>query len=496
MVARWKKYPRALVWLTALVLFPLSLAGQEVPGHAPGVAPGQLEIKSKAPVSEEILQVRLPRAIEAKLSNGLTVLVLEDHRLPSVVSQLHIRGAGALFEPGKLPGLASATAQMLREGTQKRSGRQIAEELDRLGAAVGASANFGSTDTVFTASGLSDNFDEWFPVAVDILLNPAFPASELEQFKKRALVQLRQQRASPRFLAAERFNRAVFGTHPAAAVTATPESIATLTPDVLRDWHRQRYSPNDSVLAFAGNIHPSQLLPKLEKWLGGWQSPPVKWPLPANPSPADARSVYLVDRPNSVQTTLIVGNIAIDRRSDDFIPMVVLNHLLGGGPASRLFLNLREAKGYTYGAYSSFTALAYPGPWNAGTDVRTEVTGGALAEIFNEVRRVRESPVGEAELTSTKRAVVAAFALALEQPARLLNLALIRKLYNLPEDYWDRYPEKVNAVTAADLQRVARSYLNPDKLQIVAVGDARKIKPVLENYASVRLYDSSGNPAP
>lgn len=496
MIAR-SKYTRLMAWLAALVLFvPLSLRGQEVPGHAPSVAPGQIEIKSQAPVSEEILHVRLPRAIEAKLSNGLTVLILEDHRLPSVFSQLHIRGAGALFEPENLPGLASATAQMLREGTQNRTGRRIAEELDRLGASVGASSNFGSTDTVFTASGLSDNFDEWFPVAVDILLNPSFPGSELNRFKQRAAVQLRQQRASPRFLAAERFNHAVFDTHPAAVVTATPDSIAALTPDLLRDWHRRRYSPQNSVLAFAGNVYPSQLLPKLEKWLGGWQTAPPKWPLPANPVPADSRKVYLVDRPNSVQTTLVVGNIAIDRRSEDFVPMVVMNHLLGGGPASRLFLNLREAKGYTYGAYSSFTALEYPGPWNTGTDVRTEVTDGALTEIFNEVRRVRESPVEARELTSTKRAVVAAFALALEQPTRLLNLALIRKLYNLPEDYWDRYPEKVNAVTAEDLQRVARAYLDPDRLQVVAVGDGRKIKPVLEKYGTLRLYDSSGNPVP
>ena len=486
-----------MAWLAAIVLLvPLSLSGQEVPGHTPQVAPGQIELKSKAPVSGEILHVRLPRAKEAKLSNGLTVLILEDHRLPSVFAQLHIRGAGALFEPQNVPGLASATAQMLREGTQKRTGRQIAEELDRLGASVGASANFGSTDTVFTASGLADNFDEWFPVAVDILLNPSFPATELEQFKKRAAVQLRQQRASPRFLAGERFNRAVFGTHPAAVITATPQSIAAFTPELLRDWHRKRYSPQNSVLAFAGNIYPSELLPKLEKWLAHWQTAPVKWPLPANPIAADKRKVYLVDRPNSVQTTLIVGNIAIDRRSEDFVPMVVLNHLLGGGPASRLFLNLREAKGYTYGAYSSFTALEYPGPWNAGTDVRTEVTGGALAEIFNEVRRIHEFPVGERELAASKRAVVAAFALTLEQPTRLLSLALIRKLYDLPEDYWDRYPEKINAVTAADVQRVARAYLNPNRLQVVAVGDGSKIKPVLEKYGTVQLYDSGGQPIP
>jgi len=158
-------------------------------------------------VSSETLRVHLPKPVEVKLANGLTVLILEDHRLPSVFAQLHIRDAGALFEPANLSGLASATAQMLREGTHKRTSRQIAEELDRLGASVGAGANFGSVETVFTASGLSENFDDWFTVALDILLHPSFPVAELNQLKERAKVQLRQQRSRPGFLAGERFNR-------------------------------------------------------------------------------------------------------------------------------------------------------------------------------------------------------------------------------------------------------------------------------------------------
>ncbi|MGH7825524.1 MAG: M16 family metallopeptidase [Candidatus Binatia bacterium] len=485
---------RALLALltAASIAAPPLVAGQD----SAIVPQSKVERKNKAPVSSETLRVRLPKPVEAKLANGLTVLVVEDHRLPTVVAELHIRGAGALFEPAILPGLAAATAQMLREGSNKRTSRQIAEELDRLGASVGAGASFGSVETVFSASGLSENFDGWFAVALDMLLYPSFPARELDRLKKRARVQLRQQRARARFLAGERFNRAVFGSHPAAVVTPTLESINALTPDLLAKWHRERYAPDRSVLAIAGDVYVSELIPKLERWLADWQNAGGKQGMPPNPVPVSARKIYLVDRPNSVQTTLTVGNIAVDRRSEDFVSMVVMNNLLGGGPAARLFLNLREEKGYTYGAYSGFTAVEYPGPWSAGADVRTEVTEGALTELLNEIRRIRDTKVGEAELAATKHAVVARFALALEQPSRLLGFALTRKLYKLPDDYWDTYPAKVAAVTADDVQRVARKYLDPEAIQIVAVGDSRKIKPGLEKFGKIEVYDIDGKIIP
>ena len=483
-----------LPFATAALIITASLvSGQD----SLTVPSSKIERKNKAPVSAETLRVHLPKPVEAKLANGLTVLILEDHRLPMVFTQLHIRGAGALFESENFSGLASTAAHMLREGTHKRTSRQIAEELDRLGASVGAGSNFGSNETTFTASGLSENFDAWFDVALDILLHPSFPTAELNQFKERAKVQLRQQRTTPRFLAGERFNRAVFGTHPAARVSATLESIDAMTPEVLMKWHRQRYSPQHSILAVAGDVHPAELIPKLEKWLTGWQASALaNLKMPSRPVPASTRKVYLVDRPNSVQTTLTLGNIAIDRRSEDFVAMVVMNHLLGGGPAARLFLNLREEKGYTYGAYSGLTAVEYPGPWSAGADVRTEVTEGALAELLNEIRRIRDTLVSEMELAATKRSVIARFALALEQPTSALGFAVTRKQYGLPEDYWDSYPAKVAKISAHDIQRVARKYLHPEAMQIVAVGDGHKIKPILEKFGTIEVYDSDGKKVP
>jgi zinc protease len=456
------------------------------------VPPTKVERKNRAPVSTETLRVRLPKPTETKLGNGLEVLILEDHRLPNVLIRLHLRRAGALFEPPALSGLASATAQMLREGTATRTSREIAEELDRLGAVVETTANFGSVETVFSAWGLSENFDAWFSVATDLVLRPSFPAAELKRFKEQVRVQLRQQRAGTRFLANERFNRAVFVNHPAAVVSPTAESIDALTPELLAKWHRERYSPAESILAIAGDVDPADLVPKLERWFAGWKTPATAQAMPPNPVAIESRRIYLVDRPNSVQTTLTIGNIALDRRSKDFVPMVVMNNLLGGGPAGRLFLNLREEKGYTYGAYSSFAALEYPGAWNASADVRTEVTEGALTELLHEIRRIRDSDVTAAELAATKRSVIARFAIALEQPARLLDYALTRKFYDLPEDYWDRYPDEIAATSAADIRRVARKYLNPEAVQIVAVGDGRKIKPVLEKFGTVEVYDGAG----
>ena len=491
-----------LGWLLEVAVL-LALAVPDLP-ELPVQAFGQesssspvtkVERKNKAPVSTEILRVKLSRPVEAKLKNGLTVLVVEDHRFPAVFAQFYIRGAGGIFEPEKLTGLANVTAEMLREGTQTRTSKQIAEEMDRQGAALTASSGFGSAESVLSASGLSDNFDAWFALATDVLLHPSFPDVELTRLKQQLKVQLRQQRSKAGFLAEERFGRAVFGSHPAAVVSPTPESVDALTPEALMEWHRERYTPQEAILGIAGDVRAAELIPELEKWLADWRQREVSGVLPADPVPVSNRKIYLVDRRDSVQTTVVLGNIAIGRRSEDYVPMVVMNHILGGGPAARLFLNLREEKGYTYGVYSNFTAVEYPGPWRAGGNMRTEVTDGALTEFFHEIRRIREEKVGEAELAETKRSVVANFALSLEQPTRMLGFAITRKIYNLPDDYWDTYPAKIMAVSADDVQRVARKYLDPETMQLVAVGDGRKIKPTLEPYGSVEVYDSEGKPA-
>jgi zinc protease len=482
--------------MIALLLVGVTLSGPTAPRlkaqESIETPASKVERKNKAPLSRNVLQVKLPRPVEAKLDNGLTVLILEDHRTPVVFVQLHVDGAGALFEPPGMTGLANVTAQMLREGTKSRNSMQIAEEIDRLGATLGAAGSFGSSDIVLDASGLNDNFDSWFAVAIDVLLNPSFSREELEKLKQRQRAQLRQQRSASNFLVNERFNRVVYREHPAAIISPTSESLDALTQEALVQWHRERYAPQNALLAIAGDVRAQELIPKLEKWFAGWQKNDVKRAWPSNPVAAKSRKAYLVHRPNSVQTTVALGNIAIDRRSPDYIPMVVMNHILGGGSSGRLFLNLREEKGYTYGVYSNFSALRYPGPWRAGGNMRTEVTGEALKEFFKEIGRIRDEIVPPAELEDGKRAIAARFALSLEQPTMILGLAVSRVQFRLQDDYWDTYPDKIMAVTAQDVQRVARKYLDPDAIQLVAVGDGLKIQSVLEPYGPVEVYDSGG----
>ena len=475
--------------LMLVALGPIgSVAAQEE--HSTDLS--KVERKNRAPISKDVLKVTLPRATEATLSNGMTVLILENHRLPMISMQLNIGGAGPIYEPSTMPGLANITAQMLRQGTRTRTSVQIAEQAALLGAEIGASSNFGSSSTVMNISGLSENFDQWFALATDVLLNPSFPADELDRLKQRMKAQLRQQRANPNFLSSERFNRAVYGSHPAAVVSATNESIDAVTPALLEKWRQERYTPQNSILGIAGDVKATEIVPKLEKSFAAWKKTDLKEVLPENPTVVPAKKVILVDRPNSVQTTVMMGNIAIDRRDPDYVALTVANHILGGGTTGRLFLNLREEKGYTYGVYSSFAALKYPGAWRAGGDVRTDVTGGAMTEFLKEFQRLRDQKVPDSELDEAKRSIVASFALSLERPVELLGDEIVRKIYGFPPDYWDSYPAKVMAVTADDIQRVTRKYINPDNLQVVAVGDLSKIKSIMEKYGPVEVYDAEG----
>ena len=491
-----KYFSRILgTFLAAALLFAAPAPAQmQQPGQDKSTPISKVERKNKAPVSKEILRVKLPKPSETTLENGLTVMILEDHRFPTVSVTLNISGAGALFEPANLPGLALGTAQLLREGTTTRDSKKMAEDVDKLGATLGASAPFGSAASGINASGLSDNLDEWFPLLVDILQNPTFPADELTKLKARQKTQVRQVRANAGFLVAERFNRAVYGNHPAATIFPTEASIDAITPELLAKWHRERYVPQNAILGIAGDVNTATLLPKLKQWLGGWAKTDLKEVMPPNPVPPTAKKIYLVNRPGTVQTDVAIGNIAINRADSEYPAVVVMNRIVGGGPAARLFMNLREEKGYTYGVYSNFTALKYPGPWQAGGNMRTEVTEGAMTEFFKEFNRIREEPVPAAEMDESIRSVVAAFALSLESPQQLLNYAITRKIYNFPADYWDTYPAKISAVTAADVARVARKYVDPEHIQVVAVGEASKIKAVLEKFGPVEVYDTEGKP--
>src|SRR5216684_7793654 len=283
----------------------------------------KVERKSKAPVSQDVLRVKLPKPVELKLDDGLTVLVLENHRLPTVTVRLLIQGAGALNDPADLPGLANLTASMLKEGTTTRSSKQIAEDIERLGAGINASAPWGSNGANVSASGLSDNTGQWLNLAADLVLNPTFPASELNKLKQRMKVQLQQQRASPFFLMQERFNRAIYGNHPAAVTSPTPESLDKITPEMLIKFHREHYTPQNAILGIAGDIKPADLLQMLNG-MPPWQPTDLKAAEAPATHAVSERHISVVDRPGSVQTDVSIGNITISRTDPDYVPMVVM----------------------------------------------------------------------------------------------------------------------------------------------------------------------------
>jgi zinc protease len=483
--------------VTAATMFASTATGwtQSESAQDKSIPTSKVERLNRAPVSKEILQVKLPRPVEATLSNGINVMILEDHRFPLVTVQLDINGAGPIYEPANQPGLAGATARILEEGTKTRTSKQIAEQIDSLGASLSASSGFGSGSTIMSASGLSDTFEQWFALATDVLLHPTFPADELAQYKARAKPALLQQRSQPNFLANQALNRALYGDYPAAVVSATPESLDALTPAMLADWHEKHYAPQNTILAISGDVHAAALIPQLRKWLAEWRRSKASVAFPPGPPPAAKGKVLLVDRPGSVQTTLLMGNLAIERSDPDYPALVVLNEVLGAGSASRLFLNLREEKGYTYGVYSNVIARKYAGPWTAGGDLRTEVTDGAMTEFLRELNRIRDEKVPEEELEAARHSVVARFALSLESPQQLIAYAITRKAYKFPADYWDKYPGQIAAIQAEDVAHVAKKYINPTTMQVVAVGDASKIKTIMEKYGPVEIVNASGGAA-
>jgi zinc protease len=486
----------SILVMVSMILPTAATASAQTPAQTPA---GQHErpsmkgavIKGKAPVSKEVLKVKLPKPYETKLGNGLQVLVLEDHELPTFNMQMVIL-SGGLADPQREPGVAQYVATMLREGTKTRTSRQIAEDTERLGASLFAGSGFSSLTSNVSASGLIDNFDQILELWADVILNPAFPADELNKLKSRDITRIRLQRSQPFFLSNERFQKVMYGSHPAARVALTAKEIEQFTPEMLQKFHAAHYRPNNAIFAIVGDVKPAEVVAKLEKTFASWKPGDIpKTEIPQVPEAASSR-IYLIDRPNSAQANVLLGTLSIDRTDPDYFPLMVMNQVLGGGAAARLFLNLREDKSYTYGAYSGVSSFKYRGTFRANTEIRQEVLKPAMGELMNEIKRIRDEKIPVDEFERAKRTIIGGWALQLESPQSILVDVITQKLYSLPADYWDTYPQKVAAVTPEEAQRVARKYLDLDKLQIVVVGDAKTIAGDLKQFGKVEIYDTEG----
>ncbi len=450
----------------------------------------QTEILKQPPPPLPPRPIKLPTTSETTLSNGLLVLVVQDQRLPLVSYRLAMR-SGDAHDPAELPGLADMLTGLLTEGTQSRTSREIADEVARLGATLQAGAN--SDYTTVAASSLTTFSDEILELLADVALRPVFPENEVELTKQNTKESLKQQRAQPSFLATEMVAKVMFGAHPYSVTAPTPEAIDATTREKLIEFHRSKFIPNNAVLLVAGDVEHDSLLKRIESLFGSWQPGEVPGDEFPTPPKRTARGAYVIDRPGSAQANIVIANTGMTRTSPDYFPLLVMHTVLGANASSRLFMNLREEKGYTYGAYSSLDARRTAGTFRATAEVRTPVTGDSLKEFFYELGRIRSEPVSEKELADAKSYLTGVFPIRLETQEGLIDQLLQIKMFGLPDNYLDTYRSHIQAVTREQIQEVANKYVRPDEAAIVIVGDAAQLTEQIKPYAEdIQFYNTAG----
>ena len=430
----------------------------------------------------------MPR--ETTLSNGLTVVIVEDNRLPLISYRLAFPVGGA-FDPPDLPGLTDLLAGLLPEGTETRTSREIADEVARMGASLSAGAT--SDYTIVGASALSQFNDPIFALMAEVILEPSFPENEVALAKQNTKESLRQQRAQPSFLASEMVSRVMFGDHPYSVVAPTPESIDRSSREEFVKFHRAKLVPNNAVLIIVGNVHYDDILKQAEALFSTWQrGEELVTNFPAPPVHT-SRKAYLVDRPGSAQSNIVIANSGITRTSPDYFPVMLMHTVLGGTASARLFMNLREDKGYTYGAYTTLDARRTAGTFRATAEVRTPVTGDSLKEFFYELNRIRSEPVSQKEIADAKSYLTGVFPIRLETQEGLTDQLVQIKMLNLPNDYLQNYRERVQAVTIEEIQRVAQKYVKPDEAALVVVGDGASVLDQIKPYCEdIEVYNTAG----
>src|SRR5262249_52989833 len=299
-----------------------------------------------------------------------------------------------------------------------------------------------------------------------------------------------QQRAQPTFLASERMAEVMFGKHPYSRISPTPEMLDALTRDMLSSFRDLLFIPNNAVLIGVGDFDHESLIAQLEQLFGDWRSGDIPKPA-ASPLPAQQKRTYIIDRPGSAQSNIVIANHGIIRTSPDYFPLLVMHTVLGANASSRLFMNLREHKGYTYGAYSNLDARKLAGTFRATAEVRTAVTGASLHEFFYELDRIRNEAVSEEEITNAKSYLTGVFPIRVETQDGLIDQLVNIKMFDLPDDYLRTYRDRVSAVTTEEIQTVAQKYVTPDQAAIVIVGDAAEISEQIKPYSDkVEIYDT------
>ena len=473
---------------TALALLGIAVAQTTAAAQSPSVD------RSHAPVLGPPPKISLPPIITRMLPNGLKLMIVEQHELPLVDFALVV-GSGGTVDPAGKTGVANLTAAMLTEGAANRSSLEIADQVAYLGIGLGASSNWdASTITLHTPK---FQLDSGLALFADVALRPSFPANEFERIRKNRLTDLIQAKDRPTTIATQAYAAILYGSaHPYGnSLTGNDASIKSLAIDDLTSFYKTHFFPNNSTLIIVGDVSPTEIERKITGLFGSWQRGTTPSYELTDAPKAGSTTVYLIDKPGAAQSSFRIGNIGVPRSTRDYFALDVMNTILGGSFSSRLNQNLRETHGYTYGARSSFDMRRAAGPFTASAEIVAAKTDSGLVEFLKELNAIRDT-VPAAELVKTKRYLQLGQPADFETTQQIARALITVALYNLPLDYYNNYVQNIEAVTQADVQRVAREYINPASLAIVIVGDRKSIELGLKaiNAGPISIRDFGGQP--
>jgi zinc protease len=455
-------------------------------------ADAQAPKKVTPPAPLPLGPVNFPAFVERSLGNGAKVVVVENHEQPVVSVNIYIKGAGAVSDSDAKPGVASMTATLLDAGTATRTSKQIAETVEGMGANLNTDAS--SEWANVSATMLKSDVDQVLGVVADILTNASFPADEVETERKRSLTDLQVALSRPATMADRQFQSVVFGKHPYGRLSTTT-SLRSITREDLVAFHKTYYKPGNALIVVAGDVDPADITTRLEKHLANWTGSAPARPQFAPVADRAQREIILVNKPGAVQAAFRVGHTIVPATNPDWPALTVALHILGGSSEGWLESNLRGKKGYTYAARSIAQQRIDPGSvqllWS---DVRNAAADSALELFVSLAQKLKDQPIPAADLEIAKSYLTGSFPLTIETPSQIASQVAAARLLGRPADHVQTWRQKLAAVTPADVQRVAKTYLHPENAVIVVSGDANALKPKLEKFGKVTVVDEEGKP--
>ena len=444
--------------------------------------------QSKPAVGPEKPFQLAPR-VERTLSNGLRVIATKQTAIPKVSITLTVL-SGYSSDPVELTGLASLTADLIQEGTKTKNSRQIRRDVFGMGGSLTAAASQDYTS--INARGLSEYAARLIDLVADVAMNPTIPEEEVAILKQQHLQQAQQQKASPQFVANRTFRSALFGNHPYARTSETEASLNGMDRAKLVAFHRDHYRPNNAFLLIVGAMEPEAAIAAAEKSFGAWAKADVPAPVFTAPPQLTGQKLFFVQRPNSIQSSIALGNIAAKRSDPRWFELTLANTIYGGAFNSRIVRNIREEKGYTYSPQSALTGFSDAGFYRFAADVRNDVTGATLTEVFKEIDKMRAEGSDGPELQGAKQYLRGIFPIQTETQTGLSATLNNVYVYGLPKDYPESFRAKIAAVTPSQLKTASSTLLGSEQSVIAIVGDYAKVKDQLAGYKDITFLDTDG----